>query len=155
MTQSLNQFNQTAERGQIALRGEGNNLISVVVDSAEKMSVIKPGDLVVLSGSNGGIPTVKKATGAAGEVILGFAVYNVIQNEFKAGMLLEIALTSVCMTMQASAAIDAGKSVAYATADGLVQKAPNVAADETPVIGVALTKATAANDLIVVYIKTL
>lgn len=59
MTQSLNQFNQTAERGQIALRGEGNNLISVVVDSAET-GVIKAGDLVVLSGSNGGIPTVKK-----------------------------------------------------------------------------------------------
>lgn len=70
-------------------------------------------------------------------------------------MLLEIALTSVCMTMQASAAIAAGKSVAYATATGLVQEAPGVAADATPVVGVALTKATAANDLIVVYIKTL
>lgn len=154
MTQSLNQFNQTAERGQIALRGEGNNLISVVVDSAEA-GVIKAGDLVVLSGSNGGIPTVKKAAGTAGEVILGFAVYNVIQNEFKAGMLLEIALTSVCMTMEASAAIAAGKSVAYAAATGLVQEAPSAAAAATPVVGVALTKATAAKDLIVVYIKTL
>lgn len=154
MTQSLNQFNQTSERGQIALRGEGNNLISVVVDSAET-GVIKAGDLVVLSGSNGGIPTVKKAAGTAGEVILGFAVYNVIQNEFKAGMLLEIALTSVFMTMEASAAIAAGKSVAYAAATGLVQEAPSAAAAATPVVGVALTKATAANDLIVVYIKTL
>lgn len=154
MTQSLNQFNQTSERGQIALRGEGNNLISVVVDSAET-GVIKAGDLVVLSGSNGGIPTVKKAAGTAGEVILGFAVYNVIQNEFKAGMLLEIALTSVFMTMEASAAIAAGKSVAYAAATGLVQEAPSSAAAATPVVGVALTKATAANDLIVVYIKTL
>ena len=154
MTQSLNQFNQTSERGQIALRGEGNNLFSVVVDSAETGS-IKAGDLVVLSGSNGGIPTVKKAAGTAGEVILGFAVYNVIQNEFKAGMLLEIALTSVCMTMQASAAIDAGKSVAYAADNGLVQEATTGAVDATPIVGVALTKATAANDLIVVYIKTL
>ena len=154
MTQSLNQFNQTAERGQIALRGEGNNLISVVVDSAET-GVIKAGDLVVLSGSNGGIPTVKKAAGTAGEVILGFAVYNVIQNEFKAGMLLEIALTSVCMTMEASAAIAAGKSVAYATATGLVPAAFSAAALAIRVVRVALAIATAANDLIVVYIKTL
>lgn len=155
--QELNQFRQTSDRGQIALRGEGNNLISVHVDPAET-GAITAGDLVVLSGSKGGMPYVKKATGAEGEIQLGFAVYNVIQNEWKANDNLEIALSSVCMQMVASAAVAAGAQVVYTAATGkVVTYVP--AAGQNPangtVCGVALTAATAANDLCVVYIKTL
>lgn len=147
--QQLNQFSQTSDRGQIALRGEGNNLISVIVDATE-VGTIKAGDMVVLSGSKGGLPTVKKATGAE-EVALGFAVYNIVQNEHKAGELLEVALSTVCMKMEASDAIQTGKKVAYTALTGLV----SATEDEGSAVGIALTEAKSANDLLVVYIKTI
>ena len=152
--QTLNQFSQTSDRGQIALRGEGNNLISAVVDATEA-GTVKAGDLLVLVGSKGDFPSVKKATGTSGEVPLGFAVYNLVQNTWKAGELLELALTSVCMKMEASAAIPAKSSVAYNTATALVEVAPEVESASKPEVGVALTSAGAEHDLIVVYIQTL
>lgn len=154
MAQELNQFSQTADRGQIVLRGEGTNKMSVLVDATEA-GVIIPGDLVVLVGSKGMLPTVKKATGGPGEVPLGFAVLNFVQNVWKANDLLEIALTSECMLMIAKEAITAGKKVAYDTASDKVQVAPSVAADATPEIGVALTSAAKDTDPVAVYIKTL
>lgn len=147
MAQNLNQFKQTAERGQVALLCANSPLISAVVDSTEA-GTLQAGDAVKLVSTSKGIPHVVKV-GSTDTACLGFVVFNPVQNaDIAAGDAIEIAITGAFMYMVASAAISAGAAVDYAYATGKVATANSGLA-----CGVALDAAAADGDLIRVAVK--
>ena len=149
MAQNLNQFQQTAERGQIALLCANSPVISAIVDSSEA-GTLKAGDAVKLVSTSAGIPHVAKlAAGDTSLVPTGFVVFNPVSNaDIAAGAAVEIAITGAFMYMEASAAIEAGANVSYAYDTGKI-----ATENSTPVCGVALDAAAASGDLIRVAIK--
>ncbi len=151
MAQALNQFQQTAERGQIALLTANSPVISAIVDSSEA-GTLKAGDAVKLVSTSAGIPHVAKL--AAGDTTLvptGFVVFNPVKNDgIVAKDRVEIAITGAFMYMVASASIQAGVNVSYAYDTGKV-----ATENSTPVCGVALDAAAADGDLIRVAVKAI
>lgn len=149
MAQNLNQFQQTAERGQIALLCANSPVISAVVDSTET-GTLKAGDAVKLVSTSKGIPHVVKV-GSADTATCGLVVFNPVKNDgIVAGDSVEIAITGAFMYMVASAAISAGAAVDYAYATGKVATANSGLA-----CGVALDAAAADGDLIRVAVKAI
>lgn len=147
MAQNLNQFKQTAERGQIALLTANSPVISAVVDSTET-GTLKAGDAVKLVSTSTGIPHVVKV-GVSDTTITGCVVFNPVKNDsIVAGDMVEIAITGAFMYMVASASIVAGAAVDYAYATGKVATANSGLA-----CGVALDAAAADGDLIRVAVK--
>ena len=147
MAQNLNQFQQTAERGQIALLTANSPVISAIVDSSEA-GTLKAGDAVKLVSTSTGIPHVVKV-GNSDTSLLGFVVFNPVKNEgIVAHDRVEIAITGAFMYMVASAAIYAGVAVDYAYATGKV-----ATANSGLECGVALDAASADGDLIRVAVK--
>lgn len=155
MAQKLNQFAQTAERGQIALLNADSFILSAVVDaSIPAQSTLKTGDLVKIVGTSKGVPHVIPTTAAA-DAPFGFVVFNAVKNDgFKAGDRVEIMFTGGWMYMIASAAITAGSKVIYTPASGQVTAAV-ASPSNGAIVGVALDAASAAGDLIRVYVKTI
>lgn len=156
MAQQLNQFAQTAERGQIALLNADSFILSAVVDaSIPAQSTLKTGDLVKIVGTSKGVPHVIPTTAAA-DTPFGFVVFNAVKNDgFKAGDRVEIMFTGGWMYMIASAAITAGSQVIYTPASGQVTAAVGSPSSNGAIVGVALDAASAAGDLIRVYVKTI
>lgn len=149
MAQNLNQFQQTAERGQIALLTANSPVISAIVDSSET-GTLEAGDAVKLVSTSTGIPHVAKV--ASGDTsCAGLVVFNPVQNAgIKAGDAVEIAITGAFMYMVASAAIQAGASVDYAYATGKVATSNSGLA-----CGTALDAAAADGDLIRVKVTAI
>ena len=149
MAQNLNQFQQTAERGQVALLCANSPVISAVVDSTEA-GTLKAGDAVKLVSTSVGLPHVVKS--ASGDLaIAGFVVYNPVKNDdIKAGDRVEIAITSAFVYQVASAAILAGAAVDYDYSTGKVATANSGIA-----CCVALDAAAADGDLIRVAVKAI
>ena len=149
MAQNLNQFQQTAERGQIALLCANSPVISAVVDSTET-GTLKAGDAVKLVSTSKGIPHVV-LVGSGDTTCCGLVVFNPVKNDgIKAGDRVEIAITGAFMYMVASASINAGAAVDYAYATGKVATANSGLA-----CGVALDAAAADGDLIRVAVKAI
>lgn len=147
MAQNLNQFQQTAERGQIALLCANSPVISAVVASTEA-GTLKAGDAVKLVATSKGIPQVVKV-GNSDTAFTGLVVFNPVKNDnIVAGDRVEIAITGAFMYMVASAAIEAGASVDYAYATGKV-----ATANSGLLCGVAIDAAAADGDLIRVAVK--
>ena len=147
MAQNLNQFQQTAERGQIALLNANSPVISAVVDSTES-GTLKAGDAVKLVSTSKGIPSVVKC-GNSDTTITGFVVFNPVKNDsIVKGDRVEIAITGAFIYQVASAAILAGAAVDYAYNTGKVATANSGLA-----CGVALDAAAADGDLIRVAVK--
>lgn len=155
MAQQLNQFAQTAERGQIALLNADSFILSAVVDaSIPAQSTLKTGDLVKIVGTSKGVPHVIPTTAAA-DAPFGFVVFNAVKNDgFKAGDRVEIMFTGGWMYMIASAAITAGSKVIYTPTSGQVTASVESSSNGA-IVGVALDAASAAGDLIRVYVKTI
>ena len=147
MAQNLNQFQQTAERGQIALLTANSPVISAVVDSTET-GTLKAGDAVKLVSTSKGIPSVVKV-GNSDTTITGFVVFNPVKNDsIVKGDRVEIAITGAFIYQVASASINAGAAVDYAYNTGKVATANSGLA-----CGVALDAAAADGDLIRVAVK--
>lgn len=151
MAQALNQFQQAAERGQIALLTANSPVISAVVDSNEA-GTLKAGDAVKLVSTSTGIPHVALlGAGDTSVVPVGFVVFNPVTNAgIAAGQAVEIAITGAFMYMTASAAIEAGAEVSYAYSTGKI-----ATANSTPVCGVALDAAAGDGELIRVAVKAI
>ena len=149
MAQNLNQFQQTAERGQIALLTANSPVISAVVDSTET-GTLKAGDAVKLVSTSAGIPHVVKS--ASGDTaIAGIIVYNPIKNDgIVKGDRVEIAITGAFIYQVASTSINAGASLDYNYSTGKVATANSGIA-----CGVALDAATADGDLIRVKVTAI
>jgi hypothetical protein len=159
--QNINQFSQTAERGQYALGGVDSNVISAQID-ASLVGTLKTGDGVKIIAVSKGLPKVVPTTGVA-DIPAGFLVFNPVKNEYAANDRVEIAITGSFRFMVASAAIAAGANVQYDPATGKVATASAMSAvantstgavtiTPSTACGVALEAAAADGDLIVVKV---
>ena len=149
MTQQLNQFKPTSEKGMLDLAVNWN-LFDCRID---------PASVADLSDLNG---AAFKAVGVAGKSIMvdlvadttdadifGFVPYEVKKNSYAAGDFIRVAASYGVMKMEASAAI-----ARFADLE-VVVAGKKVATQATgTVIGKALDIATADGDLIRVLIKT-
>lgn len=147
MAQNLNQFQQTAERGQIALLCANSPVISAVVDSTET-GTLKAGDAVKLVSTSAGIPHVVKV-GNADTSCLGFVVFNPVKND---GIVkndrIEVAITGAFIYQVASDAIQSGAEVDYSYSTGKI-----ATANSGLKCGVAVDAAAADGDLIRIAVK--
>lgn len=146
MAQSLNQFNQTPEKGQADLLTQPNT-IPCQVKSDESVALV-PGQAVVLADVAGGAPVVTLADADTDEVF-GFVYYDFKDNSFAAGDHVEIAGAGNVIWLEASAAIARGVRVQYVVTGQKVATAVNA----KTVVGIALDKAAADGDLIRVLVQ--
>lgn len=113
MTQHINQFSQSAERGQVALLNADSFTLSAVIDSTET-STLNAGDAVKLVANSNKIPHVVKATDET-DKIFGFIIFNPVKNAgLVAGDRVEVAITGEFIYLIASGAINAGDEVMIA-----------------------------------------
>lgn len=146
MTQNVNQFGMSLEKGLLTLSKD--NLFDVKVDNASVATLVN-GAAVKITDTTDSQITVDIATAAADD-IFGFVVYESRKNSHTAGDLIRVACMNSVMQMEASAAIARGASVEIVPTG---EKVATVAAGT--VIGRALDKAAADGDLIRVLISTL
>ncbi len=146
MTQNVNQFGMSLEKGLLTLSKD--NLFDVKVDNASVATLVN-GAAVKITDTTDSQITVDIATAAADD-IFGFVVYESRKNSHIAGDFVRVACMNSVMQMEASAAIARGASVEIVPTG---EKVATVAAGT--VIGRALDKAAADGDLIRVLISTL
>lgn len=148
MTQNVNQFGPTPEKGQ--LDGAINwNLLTVKIDDSSVANFTNAsGFALKIIDKAGEIPTVDLATAATDDVY-GFLPYEIKTNSYVAGDLVRVAYDNSIMIMEASAAIASGASVEIVPTGN---KVATQSAGTT--IGRALEKATADGDLIKISIST-
>jgi hypothetical protein len=147
MTQYLNQFQKTVEKGKTTLL-LNSNIISGIIDATETATLVA-GDPVKIYNTTGSVIKFVKAT-AATDDIFGFIPFEVKQNEFVAGDPINVAFNDCVMVMEASAAIARGVAVQI---DPSTSKVATKTGTNTA-IGYTLDKAAADTDLIRVLIKT-
>lgn len=142
-TFELNQFNQTAIKGDLTL-GLNNNVISCKIKS-DSSSTFTAGTAVKIVDVANSIPVIEKA--AATDSIFGFIIYNRKNNAPIAGDIVEVAFDNSVMLMEASASIASGATLEIvATGDTVITNAGT-----NKVIGRALRKAS-SGDIIPVVI---
>ena len=141
MTQLVNQFAQTVEKGMLDLKFDPNVL------ACRANATIIAGQAVKLVDVAGGIPDVDVA-GDTDEVF-GYAVLNMKQASYASGQVLEVALSGSVMYMISGAAFAPGIELMHVLATGKVI----TAAGTTKYISArAIDKASAADVLVRTYI---
>ena len=150
---NTNQFNQTAVVGMIDLNTNPNASIFTMRYDSEATSTLRiiNGEGVQLKdlGANDplGVPFVDKRA-ADTDGIFGVKIFSTKENSDAPGEVFEVAGQGAVMWLEASAAIARGGIVALVIAtEGQV-----VTRTTEEILGVALDKAKAANDLIRVFI---
>ncbi len=147
---SPNQFAETTTLGMIDMRFPYNS-ISVLIDTTQA-TALYPGSAVKMVDSSDGVPKVV-GMAAEGDSILGFINYDAKNVSFVAGNAAEISMAGNVMYLYATAAIARGVQVTCdITSPGGVHTAAGNTGDT--IVGWALDKATAAGQLIRVFIKT-
>jgi hypothetical protein len=147
MTQFMNQFAQTPEKGQLDQHPQPA-LIPCAVDSSQSTPLV-PGQAVTIVDSAGGVPKVIAAATDTSDV-WGFVPYDARKTSYAAGDYVEIAaFRGNVLYLEASAAIARGAQVMLVIAGSKVATAAGAG---KRVVGRALDKATANGDLIRVYV---
>lgn len=142
MVQSVNQFAQKPEQGQLDLTG-GRPTLTGQVDSSETGTLVA-GQAVKMVDSAGGIP--KFVAAGQDDDIYGFVCYNFKNTEFVAGDQFEVTTGSgAIMYMTAVAAIARNAQVMI---DDTEVKVATAAVGSHRIVGRALDKAAADGDLI-------
>jgi len=153
-TQNMNQFKQSTVVGELDLQTSANPAVFTVLLSPESATTgMVPGEgvkLVDLGASDfRGINPIVDVRALDADAIFGVKVFNTKKNSNVAGEVIQIAGKGAAIWLNAGAAILRGASV------DLVLATPGnvVMADGATVLGVALDKATAADQLIRVLIQ--
>jgi hypothetical protein len=144
MTQSPNQFAQTAEKGQLTLDPNWATL-NCQVDSGEAGTLLQAQPVVGVDVAGAQIPV--EAIAAITDPIFGFIPYSVKTNEYVALDQVKIAKDGDIMHMEASAAI-----ARFAELEVVIAGVKVATQATGTTIGVALDKAAADGDLIRVLI---
>jgi hypothetical protein len=145
MTQELNQFSQSTEKGILDMSANPN-VLNVKIDSSS-VNTLTGGSVVVYTDTAGKVITVDKAS-AISDDIAGVVLYEVKKNSFVADDFVRIAFANSVVIMEASSAIAKGADVeAVLTGDKVATQSTGTT------IGRALDKASADGDLIRVLIK--
>lgn len=148
--QSPNAFAQSPQLGMIDMRFPYNT-VAVQIDASQS-TALYPGAAVKMVDSAGGVPKVVGCSANSDEV-LGFINYNIKNVTFEAGDAAEISMGGNVMFLYAVGAIARGAQVQLdlSTNGGVKTKTGSSGAD---IVGWALDKASAAGDLIRVFITT-
>ena len=110
MTQNINQFAQSAERGQVALLNADSFTLDAVIDQSET-GALAAGDAVKIVSTSTKIPHVVKAT-AETDDIFGYIAYNPVRNAgLVAGDRITVAITGAIIYLLAGGAISAGNKL--------------------------------------------
>lgn len=145
MTQELNQFSQSTEKGVLDM-SVNPNVLNVKIDSSS-VNTLTGGSVVVYTDTAGKVITVDKAS-AISDDIAGVVLYEVKKNSFVADDFVRIAFANSVVIMEASSAIAKGADVeAVLTGDKVATQSTGTT------IGRALDKASTDGDLIRVLIK--
>lgn len=147
---SQNQFQQAPYLGMIDLRFPYNT-VSVQIDVSQSATMYT-GAAVKMVDSAGGVPKVV-ACSADSDEVLGFINFDMKNPSYVAGSMAEISMAGNVMYLYATAAIARGVEVSLdLTTNGGVRSAAGNTGDD--IVGWAYDKATAAGDLIRVFLKT-
>jgi hypothetical protein len=149
--QSQNQFAQSPYLGMIDMRFPYNT-VSVQIDVSQA-TALYAGSAVKMVDSADGTPKVVGCAAATDEV-LGFINFDIKTVQFLAGSLAEISMAGNVMYLYATAAIARGAQVVLdLSTNGGVKTIPGGSSGDN-VVGWAYDKATAAGQLIRVFLKT-
>lgn len=146
MTQLMNQFVQSVEKGLLDLRLNPNT-ISCEVHSSQ-VTPLLPGQAVKIYDDAGGVPKVV-ACSVDTDKIFGIVALSIKDQSFPALSALEIASENNVIYMQSSAAIARGAKVMYVVSGEKIATSTN----GKSVVGFAFDKATAADQFIRVYLQ--
>lgn len=145
-----NQFAQSPYLGMIDLRFPYNS-VSVLVDVSQA-TALYAGSAVKIVDSADGVPKVVGCAADSDEV-LGFINFDIKTVQFLAGVPAEISMAGNVMYLYATGAIARGVLVSLdLTTNGGVRSAAGHTGDK--IVGWAYDKATAAGQLIRVFLKT-
>lgn len=148
--QAPNAFAMAEQLGVVDLRF-AYNTVSVEIDQSES-GTLYAGSAVKMYDSAGGIPKVVKCA-ANTEEVLGFINYDIKSQSFIAGSKAEISMSGNVMYLYATGAIARGAQVSLdLVTNGGVRSAAGNTGDK--IVGWAYDKASAAGDLIRVFLKT-
>lgn len=148
--QSPNQFAMTSLLGMIDLRFPYNS-VSVQID-ATQATALYAGSAVKMYDSVDGVPKVVGCSANSDEV-LGFINFDIKSTSFVANSMAEISMAGNVMYLYATGAIARGAQVSLdLTTNGGVRSAAGNTGDK--IVGWAYDKATAAGQLIRVFLKT-
>lgn len=145
MTQLVNQFELSKEKGQLDLQ-LGQSVLSCRVDASQ--TTLAVGAAVKLFDVAGGVPNVVAC--ADTDLVFGFVCKNLKKEAYVANDAIEVAVSGTFMYMTAGAAIVPQAEVMYVAATGKVITA---AGTSKAIAGIALDKAAADADLIRVLIS--
>jgi len=152
-TVNMNQFKQGNVVGELDLQTGNNAAVFTVLLSPESASAgVVPGEglkLIDLAGNDvAGVPPIVDVRGLDADAIFGVNVFNTKKNTTEKGNIVQAAGKGAVMWLNAGAAIARGANVS------LVLATPGnvVTTTAETVLGVALDKATAADQLIRVLI---
>lgn len=147
---SPNQFAQSEYLGVIDMRFPYNS-VSVQID-ASQAAALYAGSAVKMVDSAGGVPKVVGCSADSDEV-LGFINFDIKTVQFLAGAQAEISMGGNVMYLYSTGAIARGAQVVLTlTTNGGVAAATGSSAKR--IVGWAYDKATAAGELIRVFLKT-
>ena len=145
MTQYVNQFAPTVEKGMLDLEF-GSNVIS-----GYAASILEAGQAVKMTTSNGKMPYFTAVT-ADTDLVFGYVVLNVKKTSYAIGERVEIAVNNSVMYMTCdSTAVAVQAEVMYVVSSGKMTTASN---STKCISGVALDNGT-SDELIRIYIQTL
>lgn len=148
-TLNQNQFAQQPVLGDLDLQYDGS-----VITAAAASSVATPfvaGQPVKIEDSAGGVPKMLALT-SNGDQTFGFVIRNLKDVNVPAGQAFELALKDSVIWLVSDAAISRGSDVEVVYNSNSGAGAVITSAGINPVVGKALDKATAANQLIRVYL---
>lgn len=154
LTQSLNQFAQSPILGLVD-QIPSLNVITAQILTTSAATAIQVGSTVKLVDGTGANIIVDVCSAVTDGPVYGVILFNQKKNTYAPGDRVEIACVGSVLYLKTSAAVARGTKVgttpATTTADPTVQAIATAATDY--VTGVALDKATAANQLIRVQIQ--
>lgn len=148
MAQNVNQFAQTAVLGQADL--EFNGSVISAATSVNQATALVAGQFVKVENSVGGVPKVL-ALAAATDGVAGVVLRNLKDASFPASARLELGLEGTVVWLNSQGAI-----ARWSNVEAVFATNGNVAASGgiNPVVGFAFDEATAANQLIRVFLRT-
>lgn len=146
LSYQMNAFAPTGElKGRLDLAANLDHYAGVV--DATQETALLPGDPVKIVATSNKLPHFVKA--AAGDMIMGFVVWNGKRPNYPAGKAVEVAYSNDVMYMEAGAAVEAGVAVNITDIDDVLVGA---AGEGASVVGYTMEAATAANQLVRVRI---
>lgn len=149
-SQNVNAFTQSAQLGMIDMRFDYDS-VSVQIDSTQA-TPLYAGSAVKIVDSADGIPKVI-GVAANSDGVLGFINYDIKTQAFTAGMMCEISMAGNVIYLYSTAAIARGAQVALdVTSPGGVR--PISGSGGENIVGWAYDKATAAGQLIRIFLRT-